>query len=159
MTTTDSETTPSDALTAWQKAFTSKDAKAFAQGFAENVVLEASALCKPVEGRDRVRQILWTAAQIYESLAFTDQASSGRRTYIEWVARAFGGKQLRGSTILVTNEEGKIDHAVIQHRPLDGLLAFSALLDGSVLITGEVDRTTDFERGVSPQHEAFRNNR
>lgn len=35
----------------------------------------------------------------------------------------------------------------------------SFLLDGSVLITGEVDRTTDFERGMSPQHEAFRNNR
>jgi 7,8-dihydropterin-6-yl-methyl-4-(beta-D-ribofuranosyl)aminobenzene 5'-phosphate synthase len=35
----------------------------------------------------------------------------------------------------------------------------SFLLDGSVLITGEVDRTTDFERGMSPQHQAFRNNR
>jgi 7,8-dihydropterin-6-yl-methyl-4-(beta-D-ribofuranosyl)aminobenzene 5'-phosphate synthase len=32
----------------------------------------------------------------------------------------------------------------------------SLLLDGSVLITGEVDRTTDFERGL-PNHEAFRN--
>ena len=83
---------------------------------------------KPVEGRDRVRQMLWTAAEIYESLVFTDQASSGQRTYIEWVATAFGGKQLLGSTILVTNEEGKIDHAVVQHRPLDGLLAFSAEL-------------------------------
>ena len=126
MTKTDTENTPSDGLAAWRKALSTKDAKAFAEGFAENVVLEASALRKPVEGRDRVRQILWTSTQIYESLAFTDQASSGRRTYIEWVARAFGGKQLRGSTILVTNEEGKIDHAVIQHRPLDGLLAFSA---------------------------------
>ena len=128
MTKTHSENTPSDALTAWRKAFFTKDAKAFAEGFAENVVLEASAMRKPVEGRDRVRQILWTAAEIYESLVFTDQASSGRRMYIEWVATAFGGKQLRGSTILVTNEEGKIDHAVVQHRPLDGLLAFSAEL-------------------------------
>ncbi len=128
MTKTHSENTPSDALTAWRKAFATKDAKAFAEGFAENVVLEASAQRKPVEGRDRVRQMLWTAAEIYESLVFTDQASSGQRTYIEWVATAFGGKQLRGSTILVTNEEGKIDHAVIQHRPLDGLLAFSAEL-------------------------------
>jgi 7,8-dihydropterin-6-yl-methyl-4-(beta-D-ribofuranosyl)aminobenzene 5'-phosphate synthase len=31
----------------------------------------------------------------------------------------------------------------------------SLLLDGSVLITGEVDRTTDFERGL-PFHEAYR---
>ena len=57
MTKTDAENTPSDALTAWQQAFFTKDAKAFAEGFAENVVLEASVMRKPVEGRDRVRQI------------------------------------------------------------------------------------------------------
>ena len=34
----------------------------------------------------------------------------------------------------------------------------SLLLDGSVLITGEVDRTTEFERGL-PNHEAWRGGR
>lgn len=128
MTKTDTEHPPSDALIAWQKAFFTRDANTFAEGFAENVVLEASTLRKPIEGRERVRQVLRTAAEIYESLVFTDQARSGQRFYVEWVATAFGGKELRGSTILATNQEGKIDHAVIQHRPLDGLLAFSAEL-------------------------------
>lgn len=31
----------------------------------------------------------------------------------------------------------------------------SLLLDGSVLITGEVDRTTEFERGMPPPHQAW----
>jgi 7,8-dihydropterin-6-yl-methyl-4-(beta-D-ribofuranosyl)aminobenzene 5'-phosphate synthase len=31
----------------------------------------------------------------------------------------------------------------------------SLLLDGSVLITGEIDRTTEFERGMPPAHEAW----
>jgi 7,8-dihydropterin-6-yl-methyl-4-(beta-D-ribofuranosyl)aminobenzene 5'-phosphate synthase len=31
----------------------------------------------------------------------------------------------------------------------------SLLLEGSVLITGEVDRTTDFERGMPPPHQAW----
>lgn len=31
----------------------------------------------------------------------------------------------------------------------------SLLLDGCVLITGEVDRTTDFERGMPPSHQAW----
>lgn len=31
----------------------------------------------------------------------------------------------------------------------------SLLLDGSVLITGEVDRTTDFEHGMPPAHQAW----
>ncbi|HEY4387369.1 MAG TPA: nuclear transport factor 2 family protein [Ktedonobacteraceae bacterium] len=126
MTKTGAENTQPAALTAWQKAFFTKDARVFAEGFAENVVLEASSLRKPVGGRDRVRQILWTAAEIYESLVFTDRASSGQRIYVEWVATAFGGKQLRGSTIISTNPEGKINHVVVQHRPLDELLAFSA---------------------------------
>jgi 7,8-dihydropterin-6-yl-methyl-4-(beta-D-ribofuranosyl)aminobenzene 5'-phosphate synthase len=34
----------------------------------------------------------------------------------------------------------------------------SILLDGSVLVTGEVDRTTDFEQGL-PMHEAQRDGR
>ncbi len=62
MTKTHAENAPSDGLTAWRKAFFTKDAKAFAEGFVENVVLEASILRKPVEGRDRVRQMLWTSA-------------------------------------------------------------------------------------------------
>jgi 7,8-dihydropterin-6-yl-methyl-4-(beta-D-ribofuranosyl)aminobenzene 5'-phosphate synthase len=32
----------------------------------------------------------------------------------------------------------------------------SFLLDGALLVTGEVDRTTDFETGMPPQHEAWR---
>jgi 7,8-dihydropterin-6-yl-methyl-4-(beta-D-ribofuranosyl)aminobenzene 5'-phosphate synthase len=31
----------------------------------------------------------------------------------------------------------------------------SILLDGSVLVTGEVDRTTEFERGMPPAHQAW----
>ncbi len=31
----------------------------------------------------------------------------------------------------------------------------SLLVDGSVLVTGEVDRTTDFERGMPPGHQAW----
>jgi 7,8-dihydropterin-6-yl-methyl-4-(beta-D-ribofuranosyl)aminobenzene 5'-phosphate synthase len=31
----------------------------------------------------------------------------------------------------------------------------SLLVDGSVLITGEVDRTTDYERGMPPPHQAW----
>jgi len=31
----------------------------------------------------------------------------------------------------------------------------SLLLDGSVLITGEVDRTTDFEHGMPPEHQRW----
>jgi 7,8-dihydropterin-6-yl-methyl-4-(beta-D-ribofuranosyl)aminobenzene 5'-phosphate synthase len=45
--------------------------------------------------------------------------------------------------------EGAGFEVVEQERP-------SFLLDGSLLVTGEVDRTTDFERGASPAHQARR---
>jgi 7,8-dihydropterin-6-yl-methyl-4-(beta-D-ribofuranosyl)aminobenzene 5'-phosphate synthase len=32
----------------------------------------------------------------------------------------------------------------------------SFLLDGALLVTGEVDRTTPFERGLAPSHQAYR---
>ncbi len=35
----------------------------------------------------------------------------------------------------------------------------SLLLDESLLVTGEVDRTTDFEQGLAPSHQAERNGR
>ncbi|MFE7588178.1 nuclear transport factor 2 family protein [Kitasatospora sp. NPDC057512] len=109
----------------WTKAFAAKDAEAFAAAFAEDVVLEASALRSPVVGRENVKQVMGAASGIYEALVFTYEISDGSRTCIEWEAKAFGGKELRGSTILTADDEGRIARAVIQHRPLDNLLAFS----------------------------------
>ncbi|MEU3445443.1 hypothetical protein AB0926_34010 [Streptomyces griseoincarnatus] len=77
-----------------------------------------------------------TASRVYESLEFIRQTRDGDRSYLEWEATAFGGMRLLGSTILVRNDAGEITRAVIRHRPLQGLLAFSAelgrLLDGRV---------------------------
>lgn len=44
---------------------------------------------------------------------------------MHWEATALGGTWIGASTILTTNDEGQIAHVIIQHRPLDALLAFS----------------------------------
>jgi pimeloyl-ACP methyl ester carboxylesterase len=120
----------------WTQAFAAKSGDAFAEAFAENVVLEASALQRPVEGRDLVKTIMGTASNIYESLVFTHEAREGARTYLEWEATAFGGMKLFGVTILTKNEDGKIARAAIHHRPLGALHALSGelrrRLDGAV---------------------------
>ena len=82
MTKTHAENAPSDPLTAWRKSFFTRNVKTFAERFAQNVVLEASALRKSVEGRDRVRQMVGTATEIYESLVFTYQVSCAQRISI-----------------------------------------------------------------------------
>ena len=98
------------------------------EAFAEDVVLEASTLAKPVAGIERVKNVMGTASQIYEALAFTHQSTHGLRSYLEWEAQAFGGLKLSGITVLIRNEEGKIVRAAIHHRPLGGALKFSAEL-------------------------------
>jgi pimeloyl-ACP methyl ester carboxylesterase len=112
----------------WTQAFEQKSSAAFAEAFAEDVVLEASTLAKPVAGIERVKNVMGTASQIYEALAFTHQSTHGLRSYLEWEAQAFGGLKLSGITVLIRNEEGKIVRAAIHHRPLGGALKFSAEL-------------------------------
>jgi len=120
----------------WTQAFAEKTEAGFAEKFTEDVVLEASALNRPAEGRDLVKLILATASGVYESLAFTHEAAYGSRSYLEWEATAFDGLKIFGITVLTKNEEGKIARAAIHHRPLGALHKFSGelrrRLDGTV---------------------------
>ncbi|MFF3335659.1 hypothetical protein ACFYWX_40075 [Streptomyces sp. NPDC002888] len=61
----------------------------------------------------------------YEFLQFTHQATSGRRTYREWTAPALGGLQLKGVTVLVRDQQGRIEAAAIHHRLLNESLLLS----------------------------------
>ena len=112
----------------WTTAFAEKSADSFWQAFTEDVVLEASALTRPVTGREQVSQVMGAASGIYESLAFTQESSQGRRTYMEWEATAFGGTQMQGVTVLTKDEQRRIVRIAIHHRPLGAALRFSAEL-------------------------------
>jgi pimeloyl-ACP methyl ester carboxylesterase len=111
---------------AWREAFASRSAEDFEQALADDVVLEASVLHRPIEGRDRVKQVMSIASGIYDSLVFTRETTNGPRTYVEWEATAFGGMTMAGVTILTRNESGQIVSARIHHRPLGAALRFSA---------------------------------
>jgi hypothetical protein len=112
----------------WTNAFNEKSSDAFGKALADDVVLEATALRKPLSGRADVQTTLETASQLYESLIFTQEATNGRRTYIEWEATACDKVALYGITVLRKNDAGQIEHVAIHHRPLDALLTFSAEL-------------------------------
>jgi pimeloyl-ACP methyl ester carboxylesterase len=72
----------------WTRAFAEKSEDTFAEAFAADVVLEAAVLMRPIEGRGNVKQVMGAASNIYDSLVFTHEATSGRRTYVEWEAVA-----------------------------------------------------------------------
>ncbi len=133
----------------WTNAFASKSAEAFGEAFADDVVLEASVLTRPIEGRDRVMQVMGTASAIYESLVFTHEASAGPRTYLEWEATAFGGMAIRGVTVLTRDADGRVVRAAIHHRPLWAALRFSSELGQR--LTGTVDAEHFYGRAEGAQ--------
>ena len=109
----------------WTRAFDAQSQAAFTQAFAPDVVLEATLLTRPVAGRERVARAMTVMSNTYEFLEFTHQATSGRRTYLEWTALALGGLQLKGVTVLVRDEQGRIATVAIHHRFLNESLLLS----------------------------------
>ncbi|MEH2084692.1 MAG: hypothetical protein V7K89_33390 [Nostoc sp.] len=120
-----SNTTTDIKMQKWTQAFADKLESSFADAFADNVILEASVLVRPIEGRDCVKSVMATASKVYEALTFTRQVESAQQTYLEWEAKAFGGQSLSGVTILIKNPDGLIVHIAIHHRPLGAVLRFS----------------------------------
>ncbi|AVH54762.1 MULTISPECIES: alpha/beta fold hydrolase [Streptomyces] len=112
----------------WTGAFAQQSSEAFDEAFAADVVLEASVLTRPIEGRDQVKNVMGTASVIYESLAFTQETANGQQTYLEWEATAFGGVRMQGVTVLTKDAQGQIVRAAIHHRPLGAVLRFSGEL-------------------------------
>ena len=110
----------------WRRAFANQTQASFADEFAADIVLEASTLAKPVEGKQQVSAVLAAASNIYETLEFTAEANSELTTYLQWRATAFGGVPIKGVTVLERNASGKIASAAIHHRPLDVVLRFAA---------------------------------
>jgi pimeloyl-ACP methyl ester carboxylesterase len=122
----------------WTTAFAERDAGTFSNALAPEVVLRASVLRAPVEGRDAVSAVMGTASGIYTSLVFTHEARSGDRTYLEWEATLHDGTEVAGVTRLLADVQGRTVDVAIHHRPLDGALRFSDELGRR--LEGRVDR-------------------
>jgi pimeloyl-ACP methyl ester carboxylesterase len=110
----------------WRRGFADGSQTAFMDGFADEVVLEASTLVKPIEGKANVSAVLAAASSIYDSLEFTAEAHTATTSYLQWRATAFGGMGIKGVTILERDVDGKVVAAAIHHRPLAVVARFSA---------------------------------
>lgn len=127
------EITAANTAGGWRGSFADQSQDAFAAGFADDIVLEASTLAEPINGKQRVAQVLAAASAIYESLEFTAEAHDASTTYLQWKATAFGGMQISGITILDRDATGKVVKAAIHHRPLGVVLRFAAEIRDRVL--------------------------
>ncbi|MGW9032388.1 alpha/beta fold hydrolase [Streptomyces sp. NPDC055722] len=124
------------ATRGWQTGFADRSENSFADGFAEDIVLEAAVLAKPIRGKALVAPALAAASSLYESLEFTEETTDGPTSYLQWRATAFGGVEIAGVTVLRRDTDGKIVSAAIHHRPLTAVLRFSGTLRD--LLTGVI---------------------
>ncbi|BCW05697.1 alpha/beta fold hydrolase [Arthrobacter sp. NtRootA1] len=124
--TVNAESTNERPAQAWQSAFEQKSEEGFAAALALDVRLEASALAKPVQGKDKIKAVMAAVSGVYESLEFVHQVQDGERTYLEWRAAAFGGFAMKGITILKRDEAGLIAEIAIHHRPLGAVMQIAS---------------------------------
>lgn len=112
----------------WTSAFSAQSEKSFGDNFDPDVEFEATVLTRRVKGKERVQTILGAASRLYEALEFTRRSKDGDHSFLEWEARIVGGEPVSGVTILTSNAEGRIVRIAIHHRPLPGVLHYSAAL-------------------------------
>jgi hypothetical protein len=110
----------------WRRNFADQSLSLFIEHFADEIVLEATTLAKPVQGKHSVTAVLASASSIYESLEFTAEAQCASTTYLQWRATAFGGMRMAGVTVLERDVSSTIVAAAIHHRPVGPVLRFSA---------------------------------
>jgi hypothetical protein len=123
----------------WSESFADPSGEAFAQIIAADVELDGSIFARPVHGRHAVWTTLRTSAGIYDSLAFTNDATSDGRVYLEWEATALG-MRINGITILVPDDHGQFAKVAIHHRPLAAVLTFSAEMARRLVDSPVADR-------------------
>jgi hypothetical protein len=134
-----SMTSDSSSAGDWKSAFAKRTAAGFAEAFAEDIILEATTLTRPVRGREQVTVVMAAASKLYKSVDFTDTATVGAKQYLEWVAEAHAGVQFSGVTVLTRDTTGSIIHVAIHHRPMEAAIYFSETMGKS--LRGELDPT------------------
>lgn len=87
--------------------------------------LEGSIFATPVDGREEVWTSLRTAGGITDTLSFTHELTEPGRSYFEWELDALA-QRFDGVTVLTFDGSGLIVNVALHHRPLGGVLAFSA---------------------------------
>jgi len=71
----------------WRRGLVDHLQSAFAERFADDIVLEATALAKPVEGKQNVATVLAAASAIYQSIEFTAESQMRRQRICSGVQR------------------------------------------------------------------------
>jgi hypothetical protein len=112
-------------LPIWKAALSNASGAAYGELVTPQVRLEGSIFATPITGRENVWTSLRTAAGITDALRFTHESTASDRSYLEWELEALA-QRFEGVTVLTFDSSGLVANIALHHRPLGGVLAFSA---------------------------------
>jgi hypothetical protein len=112
-------------LPVWTRALRDETGATFREVAAPHVRLEGSIFATPIDGREKVWTSLRTGGGITDTLRLTHESAAPDRSYLEWELGALG-QRFAGVTVLSFDGSGLICNVALHHRPLGGVLAFSA---------------------------------
>jgi non-heme chloroperoxidase len=112
-------------LPIWRDALRDESGATFGEVAAPHVRLEGSIFAAPIDGCAKVWTSLRTAGGITGTLSFTHESTAPDRSYLEWELEALA-QRFKGITVLTFDGSGLIGNVALHHRPLGGVLAFSA---------------------------------
>lgn len=95
---------------------------------ADDVTMEASVLTGVVHGAEAVRAILGHARSLYDYQEFVYVGRYGERDLVEDYTSRVHGEPIGSIVVVRYNDEGKVAHIVVNHRPLGSVLLWSRLM-------------------------------
>ncbi|MEM5450673.1 MULTISPECIES: hypothetical protein [Paraburkholderia] len=95
---------------------------------ANNATLEATVLKRPIEGRADILSVIRHAVSLYEFQHHSYKGEIGDSLYLESYRSQIHGQPIETVVVAHLNENGETDSVVINHRPLEAALLFSALM-------------------------------
>jgi hypothetical protein len=108
----------------FREAAEGKDFSAIDDLFTEDVVFRSPVVFKEYEGRDAVKMLLGTVAQVFEDFRYTDQIETGDAAALAFSARV-GERELDGIDFLSFDAEGRINRMAVYVRPMSGVHALA----------------------------------
>jgi hypothetical protein len=111
----------------WRALVRENGTPTFAAAFADDAVLEASVLERPLTGPDAIGRFFKATSGMYDSLEFTHETRDGRKMYLEWSGHVFG-QEVGGVTIVTRRADDRIESVRLYHRPFSVVSRFSAEL-------------------------------
>ncbi|MEX3964029.1 hypothetical protein AB4Y42_17740 [Paraburkholderia sp. EG286B] len=95
---------------------------------AENATLEATVLKRPIEGRADILAVIRHAVSLYAFQHHSYKGKIGNSLYLESYRSQIQGQPIETVVVAHLNQNGETDSVVINHRPLEAALLFSALM-------------------------------